>query len=88
MTSGMTAFLAAVGGTSLLCYLLMNRAQNHKARRESAGDNSTIGSGDSSGGSLFSWFSSDSSCPDSSGSSDCSGGDSGGGGDGGGGGGD
>lgn len=88
-TSGMTAFLAAVGGTSLICYLLMNRAQNHKARREGAGgDSSTIGSGDSSGGSLFSWFGSDSPCSDSSGSSDCSGGDSGGGGDGGGGGGD
>ncbi len=51
MTSGMTAFMVAVGGTSLVCYLLMNRAQNRKARRESAGgDASGMGSGDSSGG--------------------------------------
>ena len=50
MTSGMTAFMVAVGGTSLVCYLLMNRAQNRKARRESAGgDASGMGSGDSSG---------------------------------------
>ena len=28
MTSGMTAFMVAVGGTSLICYLLMNRVQN------------------------------------------------------------
>jgi len=27
MISGMTAFFAAVGGTSLVCYLLMNRGQ-------------------------------------------------------------
>ena len=37
MTSGITAFMVAVGGTSLACYLLMNRAQNRKSRRESAG---------------------------------------------------
>ena len=37
MTSGMTAFMVAVGGTSLICYLLMNRVQNRKTRRESAG---------------------------------------------------
>ena len=65
MTSGMTAFMVAVGGTSLICYLLMNRAQNRKTRRESAGgDASGTGSGDSSGGggwSLLSWFGSDSS---------------------------
>ena len=30
----MTAFMAAVGGTSLICYLLMNRVQNRSVRRE------------------------------------------------------
>jgi hypothetical protein len=93
MTSGMTAFMVAVGGTSLICYLLMNRVQNRKDRRQSAGgDTSGIGPGDSSGGdgwSLLSWFGSDSSLSDNSTSSSDSGGESGGGGgDGGGGGGD
>ena len=37
MTSGMTAFMVAVSGTSLICYLLMVRVQNRKDRRESAG---------------------------------------------------
>ena len=37
MTSGMTAFMVAVGGTSLVCFLLMNRGQARKTRRESAG---------------------------------------------------
>ena len=27
MTSGMTAFMVAVGGTSLVCFLLMNRGK-------------------------------------------------------------
>jgi hypothetical protein len=93
MTSGMTAFMAAVGGTSLVCYLLMNRVQNRKSERESAGgDTSGTSSSGSSGGdgwSLLSWFGSDSSSLDGSTSSSDSGGDSGGGGgDGGGGGGD
>jgi hypothetical protein len=35
MTGGMAAFMVTVGGTSLICYLLMNRVQNRKARRES-----------------------------------------------------
>ena len=90
MTSGMTAFMVAVSGTSLICYLLMVGVQNRKDRRESAGgDTSGIGAGDSSGGdgwSLFSWFGSDSSSSDSSTSSSDSSGDSGVGGDGGGGG--
>jgi hypothetical protein len=91
MTSGMTAFIMAVGGTSLVCYLLMNRVQNRKGRREGAGgDTSGIGPGDSSGGdgwSPLSWFGSDSSSSDNSSSSSDSGGDGGaGGGDGGGGG--
>jgi hypothetical protein len=91
MTSGITAFMVAVGGTSLICYLLMNRVQNRKSGRESAGgDTPSIGSSDSSGGgwNLLSWFGSDSSSSDSSTSSSDSGGDSGGGGVDGGGGGD
>jgi hypothetical protein len=83
MTSGMTAFMVAVGGTSLVCYLLMNRAQNRKARRESAGgDVSGMGPGDSSGGgwNLLSGFGSDSSSSHNSGSSSDSVGDGGGGG--------
>ena len=88
MTSEMTAFMVAVGGTSLVCYLLMNRTQNRKARRESVGgDASGTGGGDS--WNLSSWFGSDSSSShDSSSSSDSGGGGGGGGGDGGGGGGD
>ena len=90
MTSGMTAFMVAVGGTSLVCYLLMIRVQNRKTRRESAGgDASGMGSGDSSGGGSWSLFGSDSSSSHNSGSSSDSGSDGGGGGgDGGGGGGD
>ena len=34
---GMAAFMAAVGGTSLICFLLMNRVQNRRDRRQSAG---------------------------------------------------
>lgn len=79
MTSGMTAFMLAVGGTLLICYPLINRVQNRKAQRESAGgDASSTGLGGSSSGdswNLFSWFGSDSSSSDSSTSSgDSSGG--------------
>jgi hypothetical protein len=60
MMSGMAAFMAAVGGTSLICYLLMNRVQNRKSERESAGgDASGTSSSDSSGSggwNLLSWF--------------------------------
>ena len=44
MTSGMTAFMVAVGGTSLICYLLMNRVQNRRAQSRSAGDSFRHGS--------------------------------------------
>jgi hypothetical protein len=99
MTSGMTAFMVAVGGTSLVCFLLMNRGQARKTRRESAGgDASVTGPGDSSGSgwSPASWFGGDSSSSHNSSSSSDFSGDSGGGGgdsgdsggDGGGGGGD
>ena len=91
MTSGMTAFVVAVGGTSVICYLLMHRVQNRSARLERAGSD---GSGTSTGSSgdgwnLVSWFGGDSSSLDNSGTScDSGSGDSGGGGcDGGGGGG-
>ena len=91
MTSGMTAFVVAVGGTSVICYLLMHRVQNRSARLERAGSD---GSGTSTGSSgdgwnLVSWFGGDSSSSDNSGTScDSGSGDSGGGGcDGGGGGG-
>jgi hypothetical protein len=44
MRSGLATFMVAVGGTSLICYLLMNRVQNRKTQRESAGgDASSIG---------------------------------------------
>jgi len=49
MTSGMTAFMVAVGGTSLVCFVLMNRGQARKTRRENdGGDTSGTGPGDSS----------------------------------------
>jgi hypothetical protein len=92
MTSGMTAFMVAVGGTSLICYLLMNRVQNRKTGRDSTGgDSSGTSSNGSSGGdgwNPLSWFGNDSSSSDSSTSSSDSGGDSGGGGGDSGGGGD
>ena len=94
MTSGMAAFMVAVGGTSLIWFLLMNRGPNRKARRESVTDGtySSIGGSDSSSTeswSLFSWSGRESSSSQDSASSSDGGGDSGGGGgDGGGGGGD
>ena len=94
--SGTTAFLVAICGTLLICYLLMNRMQNRKPRRESAGGDSYgttySDSSGSNGWNLFSWSSSDgnsdsSSSHDSASSSDSGGDSGGGGGDGGGGGG-
>src|SRR5258708_37589061 len=84
--SAMTAFMIAVGATSLICFLLMSRVQNRSARRSSAGDGSGNGASYDSGGDgwhAFSWFGGDNSTLDNSGPS----GDSGGGGSGGGGGG-
>ncbi len=86
--AGMTAFMVAVGGTSLACYFLMNRAQARQTRRYGDGGHSS--SADVSGGdgwSLLSPFGSGGSSCDSDSSGDF-GGDSGGGCDGGGGGGD
>ncbi len=48
MTSGMTAFMVAVGSTSLICYLLMNPVQDRKSERNSGGGDT---SGTSSSGS-------------------------------------
>jgi hypothetical protein len=38
MTSGMMAFAIAVGATSLVCYLLMTRAENIRRNRRRSGD--------------------------------------------------
>lgn len=88
MTNAMVAFGIAVGGTSLVCYALMTRAENIRRNRRSSVDNATDGgvySGTDSG-SLATWFSGNHSVTDSSGNpGDFGGGDSGGGGDGGGG---
>src|ERR1700710_1149591 len=63
MTGGIATFLAAVGGTSLVCYWLANRADGRKARRQSASGDSggsyDSGSSSGDGSSIFSWFSSD-----------------------------
>src|SRR3954470_19296774 len=101
MTGGIAAFIAAVGGTSLVCYWLMNRAENRSTRRQGASGDSADSSGSFTGGyggegwNVASWFSSSRSSSDNSDSSgasgdwgglDSSGGDSSGGGDSGGGG--
>ncbi|HEV3500225.1 MAG TPA: hypothetical protein VGZ92_07855 [Bradyrhizobium sp.] len=88
MTSAMMAFGIAVGGTSLICYVLMTRSQNRNRRASGDGrspDGSNYAASD--GWTIASWFGSDhNSASDSSGNpSDLGGGDSGGGGDGGGG---
>jgi hypothetical protein len=93
MIGGVTAFVAAVGGASLICYLLMNRRPNRGVRRQGASADSGVsydcGSSGSDGWNVFSWFSSDTSSDNSGACGDSSGSDSGGGGgDGGGGGGD
>jgi hypothetical protein len=91
MTSALTAVGTAIGGTSLICYLLRTRPFNRRADRGSSGDcSSGPGGGSYSSGDGWSLFSSsgggDSSSDNSDSSSDSGGGDSGGGGDGGGGG--
>ncbi len=58
MTSAMTAFGIAVGGTSLL-YLLMTRLQNGKRNRGSSSDSSRSDGGPYAGGdgwTISSWF--------------------------------
>src|SRR5260370_9719507 len=89
MTSAMMAFGNAVGGTSLVCYVLMTRLQNRNRRSSGDGPSSDGGNyATSDGWTMANWFSSDHSPLDSSGNpGDSRGGHSGGGGrDGGGGG--
>ena len=87
--SGMAAFMVAVGGTSLICFLLMNRGHNRNARRGGASDGTYVGAGSSPDGwRLFSWGGGIGPSHDSSSSSDRAGDSGGGGGDVGGGGGD
>jgi hypothetical protein len=50
MTSAMTAFGMAVGGVSLICYLLMMRLQNRRANRGSSGCSPAPNGGDYAGG--------------------------------------
>ena len=87
MTNAMAAFGIAVGGTSLICYLLMTRLQNSQRNRRASGNGSaTDGSNyaDGDGWTMASWFGGHHSVTDSSGNpSDFGGGDNGGGGDGG-----
>ena len=72
MTGGMAAFLVAVGGTSLIGYLLVNRGQNRTARRGNAsGSDSGSGASYDSGGNgwnICAVFSSDSYSADTAGS--------------------
>ena len=89
MTSAMMAFGIAVGGTSLICYVLMTRSQNRNRRASGDGrspDGSNYAASD--GWTIANWFGSNHSTLDRSGNpTDFGGGDFGGGGDGGGGGG-
>ena len=68
MTSGMTAFAIAVGGTSLACYVLTTRLQNRRGPRRSSSDNSGADGGHVSdgGGMPFGWSGGDHSVSDSS----------------------
>jgi len=88
MTSAVMAI--AIGGLSLICYLLMTRLQFRGANRGSSGHSPSPDGGNyaaSDGWSIFTWFGGDNSASDSSGNpSHSAGSDSGGGGDGDGGG--
>jgi hypothetical protein len=48
--NGMTAFMIAVGGASLMFYWLMTWAQNRSARRSPAGEGAGHGASYQSGG--------------------------------------
>jgi hypothetical protein len=75
MTGGIAAFIAAVGGTSLVCYWLTNRAENRGARRQRASGDSADSSGSFTAGyggdgwNVASWFRSDPASPSSENSS-------------------
>ena len=94
MTSVVAAFVVAVGGTSLIYYLVVKWGKNRKVWRESAAsDDLSVGPVANSSGeslNLLSWFGGNSSSPDGSScandsssaeSSTCSSDSSGGGGD-------
>jgi hypothetical protein len=89
MTSEMTAFAIAVGGTSLVCYLLMIRLQNRRAKRSAPRDGFLPDGGNytaAEGWIISSRFGGDNPASDSSDNpSGSAGGDSGGGADAGGG---
>ena len=89
MTSEMAAFAIAVGGTSLVCYLLMTRLLNRRTNRSAPRDGFLPDGGNytaAEGWIISSRFGSDNPAFDSSGNpSGSAGGDSGGGADGGGG---
>ena len=95
MTSGMTALAIAVGGTSLICFVVTTQLQNRRPPRRSSSDSFGVdgaGYAGDHGGTL--WNDGVHSASDSSGNpvdgggggSDSGGGGDGGGGDGGGGG--
>jgi len=82
MTSAFTAFAIAVSGVSLICFVLMTRAERRRNKRgtssDSGGSDDGTYAGDS-GSHFWSWLGSDHSASGSSGHS--GGGDSWGGGD-------
>jgi hypothetical protein len=92
MTSALTAFTIAVSGTSLICIVLMARAERRRNRprtfSDAGGSEGASFVGSESGSHFWSWFGGDYSASDGSGHSSGSdgggGGDSGGVGDGGG----
>jgi len=88
--SGMTAFLVAVGGVSMICYWLMTRVQNRAIWRSSDGPSNdySCDSGSSGAWTFAHWLSSDNSSSDSSATSSATSSWDSGGSDGGGGGGD
>jgi hypothetical protein len=49
MRSTVTALVMAVGGTSLICYLLMTRLQNRRANRGSSGHSPSADGGNYAG---------------------------------------
>jgi hypothetical protein len=84
MTSAMAAFGIAVGGSSLICCVLMTRLQNRRANRGSSGHSSGPDGGNdtgSDGWSISTWFGGDNSASDSSGNPCDAGGGGGDGGD-------
>jgi hypothetical protein len=77
MTGEMAAFGIAVGGTSLICYLMMTRLQNRCANRSVPRDGSSPDGGHFAGAdswSTFRWFGGDNRALDSSGNPGDSGG--------------